>query len=234
MTTTTTTDQHGPPKGGSAKMVLVMGLVGLISSILLVGTYQFTLPYIEANRAEALERAIFDVIPGAQQRQTFSVESDGTLRSFDESSEPARGNELIYAGYDSAGALVGVAIEGAGQGFQDVLGLIFGYSPDCACVIGMKVLETKETPGLGDKIEKDPAFLANLSSLDVQVNDEGTGLLHPVELVKKGQRTDGWQLEAISGATISSTAVARIIDVHAARYIPVIERNRTVLEGGAP
>ena len=27
-------------------------------------------------------------------------------------------------------------------------------------VIGMKVLESKETPGLGDKIEKDSAFVA--------------------------------------------------------------------------
>jgi electron transport complex protein RnfG len=211
-------------------MVLVMGLVGLISSILLVGTYQVTAPYIARNRTEALERAIFDVIPGANSRTTYVVASDGTLDQID---EPAPGTERIYAGYDSAGALVGVAVEGSGQGFQDVLVLLFGYSPKCQCVVGMKVLETKETPGLGDKIEKDPAFLGNVSSLDVRLTADGTELLHPIELVKKGQATDRWQVEAISGATISSRAVARIIDEHAARLVPIIERNVALLEGGA-
>lgn len=213
------------------RMVLVMGLVGLIASILLVGTYQITLPYIERNRAEALERAIFDVIPGAESRRTFVVTEDGGLEP---AVEATRGTEKVYAGYDESGALEGVAIEGTGKGFQDVLGLIFGYSPECKCVTGMQVLETKETPGLGDKIEKDPAFLENISSLDVRLNAEGTALMNSIEIVKSGQRTEEWQLEAISGATISSTAVGRIIDMHAGRLIPVIERNLDVLERGAP
>lgn len=213
------------------RMVLVMGLVGLIASVLLVGTYQVTLPYIERNRAEALERAIFDVIPGAESRQTFVVTPEGTLEP---AAEAPPGSERIHAGYDESGTLEGVAIEGAGTGFQDVLRLIFGYSPECKCVTGMQVLETKETPGLGDKIEKDPAFLENLSSLDVRLNVQRTDLMHPIQIVKGGQRSEGWQLEAISGATISSTAVARIIDTYAGRLIPVIERNMDLLEGGAP
>jgi electron transport complex protein RnfG len=208
-------------------MVLVMGMVGLIASVLLVGTYQLTAPFIARNRAEALERAIFEVIPGARSRATFLVRSDGSLELTD---DPPAGSDLVYAGYDSTGALAGVAIEGSGPGFQEVLGIIFGYSPDCECVVGMKVLETKETPGLGDKIEKDPAFLANLSSLDVSLNDDQSELANPIEVVKKGNRTEMWQIEAISGATISSTAVARIIDAHAATFIPIVERNRGILE----
>jgi electron transport complex protein RnfG len=208
-----------------------MGLVGLISSVLLVGTYQLTLPYIEANRKAALERAIFDVIPGAQSRQTFVVTEQRTLERVDEA--PA-GSDRIYAGYDQSSELIGVAIEGSGQGFQDVLKIIFGYSHECACVVGMKVLETKETPGLGDKIEKDPAFLENLSSLDVRLNEEKTALAHSIELVKKGEGTEPWQLEAISGATISSTAVFRIIDQYAGRLVPIVEQNLDQLKEKTP
>lgn len=227
----TPSEHTGPPKGGGAKMVLVMGLVGLISSVLLVGTYQLTLPYIKANRKAALERAIFDVIPGAQSRQTFVVTEQQTLEQVDEA--PA-GSDRVYAGYDGSGRLVGVAIEGSGQGFQDVLSIIFGYSHECECVVGMKVLETKETPGLGDKIEKDPAFLENLSSLDVRLNDAKTALAHPIELVKKGEGTEPWQLEAISGATISSTAVFRIVDRYAGRLVPIVEQNLDQLKEQNP
>jgi electron transport complex protein RnfG len=210
-------------------MVLVMGLVGLLASVLLVGTYQLTAPYIERNRAVALERAIFDVIPGAVRKVTFAVREDGSLDLIDPEESAT---EFVYAGYDTTGALAGVAIEGSGQGFQDVLGLIFGYSPACQCVTGMKVLETKETPGLGDKIEKDPAFLENIASLEISLDEGGNELRNPIEVVKKGQREAAWQLESISGATISSTAVGTIIDRYAGRLIPVIERNMDQLERG--
>jgi electron transport complex protein RnfG len=98
----------------------------------------------------------------------------------------------------------------------------------------MKVLETKETPGLGDKIEKDPDFLDNLSSLDVRLNSDNTALAHPIELVKKGEGTEPWQLEAISGATISSTAVFRIIDSYAGRLVPIVEQNLDQLKEHTP
>jgi electron transport complex protein RnfG len=203
-------------------MVLVMGLVGLIASAILVATYEITAPYIEANRAAALERAIFDVLKDAVSRSVFAVNEDGSVEQVDEA---APGTQPIYAGYDATGALVGLAFQGSGQGFQDVLSILIGYRPDCQCVVGMKVLESKETPGLGDKIEKDEAFQENLAHLDVRLREDGSGLAHPVELVKGGQKTNDWQVEGITGATISSRAVVRIIDANAAELIPIIERN---------
>ena len=51
------------------------------------------------------------------------------------------------------------------MGYQDVIRiLLYGYSPEHQAIVGMRVLESRETPGLGDKIEKDPAFLARTSS----------------------------------------------------------------------
>lgn len=216
------TGPEGRPPEGGARMVVVMGLVGLIASVILVATYRITAPYIAANREAALEAAIFQVLQGTTRRAVFEVEDDGSVVRVDEL-EPGR--RPIFAGYDSSGSLVGLAFEGTGQGFQDVLNILIGYDPGCECVVGMKVLESKETPGLGDKIEKDPAFGQNLTHLDVRLTQDDKGLAHPVELVKRGQKSDPWQVEGITGATISSRAVVRIIDANAAELIPIIERN---------
>ena len=52
----------------------------------------------------------------------------------------------------------------AAQGYADVVRVLYGYDPACACIVGMTVLESKETPGLGDKIDTDPDFLLNFKS----------------------------------------------------------------------
>jgi len=214
---------------GSLRMVLTMGGIGLFCGVLIVLSFQLTLPTITANKARALERAIFDVIPAATQKTTFKQVGDKL--------EPLEGEDPIatkyYAGYDDDGRLVGVALEAAGQGFQDIVTVLYGYSPQCKCVIGMKVMASKETPGLGTKIETDPAFRANFDALDVALSDDGENMANPVVLVKPGKKTAAWQIESITGATISSRAIADILEKSTAKLVPVIEKNLETLEGGA-
>jgi electron transport complex protein RnfG len=97
----------------------------------------------------------------------------------------------------------------------------------------MKVLESKETPGLGDKIDKDPRFKSNFDALEVALAGDGSAIAHPVVLVKYGQKTETWQIEAITGATISSRAVTQIIEKSTAEAVPVILGNLPALEHGA-
>ncbi len=78
--------------------------------------------------------------------------------------------QVVYAGYDENDKLVGVAVEASGQGFADILRILYGYDPDKQKIVGFYVLESKETPGLGDKIEKDLNFLANFKALDVSLS----------------------------------------------------------------
>jgi electron transport complex protein RnfG len=70
-------------------------------------------------------------------------------------------------------------------------------------IIGLKVLESKETPGLGDKIFKDADFQLNFTALQV---------LPEIESVKKGEKQRENQVEAITGATISSNAIVRLLN----------------------
>ena len=56
---------------------------------------------------------------------------------------------------------------------------------------------------------------------------EGAGerLAHAIEFVKPGEKREPWQIDGITGATISSEAMARILGGSAARWVPVIRRN---------
>ncbi len=217
-----------PTPGG--RMVLAMGSIGLIAGSLLVLVYVWTLPAIERNRAEALERAIFEVLPEARETATFAV-ADGGLAPAGET-EP--GTQRIHAGYAADGRFVGAAIEASGQGFQDTLRVLYGYAPDCECIVGFTVLESKETPGLGDKIETDPKFTANFAALDVQLDPATGELRNPIVLVKPGQKTEPWQIDAITGATISSRAVANILHDSTAVTVPLLSRNLEAMTDGRP
>lgn len=206
-----------PPN--SWHMVRALGGIGVLCSLLIAVTFQQTLPVITRNRAAALEKAVFRVLPGAKERASYLLDAEGRLRPAEETTD--RG-QLIYAGYDEAGRLVGIAIEASGQGFQDVIRLLYGYSPQREQVIGMEVLESKETPGLGDKIMKDPAFLANFAALEATLTGERTGLLNPLEVVKSGSKQHPWQIDGITGATISSKAIGAIIGASAERVLPIL------------
>jgi electron transport complex protein RnfG len=98
----------------------------------------------------------------------------------------------------------------------------------------MKVLESKETPGLGDKIDTDPAFKANFTALAIGLSADAGGWDHRIELVKKGQKGEPWQVEAITGATISSRAIATILRESTSHAAPAIARGVDALEKGGP
>jgi electron transport complex protein RnfG len=196
------------PQAGPLRMIGTLGVAGMCSGLALVGIFLVTRPLIERNRAEALEAAIYRVLPGASSRQAFVVR-EGALAPFESPDGSLPKEEAVYAGFDASGAPLGFAIPAEGPGFQDTIKLIYGYDPGRRRVVGMEVLESKETPGLGDKIIKDQHFVGSFR--DLAIDPE-------IEVTKKG-RTSENQVDAISGATISSIAVARIINVANTRWL---------------
>jgi len=229
--TDTSSQQAGaaaPKATSGARMIITMGALGLVCGALIVGTFQATLPAITRNKAALLEQSILMVIPHATRMRPF-VESDGKLTPADDNSVPGL---RYYAGYDDQGVLEGVAVETAGQGFQDMVHVIYGYSPKKQAVVGLKVLESHETPGLGTKTESDPRFRANFDSLQVVVGPDNT-VENPISLAKHGEKEHPWQIEAITGATISSRAITNMLKASTENAVPVIMNNLDVLEGGA-
>ncbi len=184
---------------GSLRLVLTLAIAGLISGVAIIGIYESTLPTITANKALELREAVFKVLPGVNRMQQL-VWRDG---QFVASEDRQKDEQAVYGGYDADGNFVGYAIPGAGPGFQDTIGLLYGYSPERSQVIGMEVLESRETPGLGDKIYKDEAWVGAFSALSIEPE---------IVAVKKGTSSKPNEIDAITGATISSKAVVRIIN----------------------
>ena len=210
---------------------MLRALIGVaaVAGTLIVVVFQLTLPVIKANKAEALRRAVFDVIPSAHNVVTFKLEQDGSLTPLTDEDERA---VKYYAGYTRDDHLIGVAIEAQGKGYQDVIKVIYGYAPTEQKIIGMKVLESKETPGLGDKIGNDPAFLANFAKLDARLTRDGAKLQHAFEVVKHGAKKSRWQIDGVTGATISSKAMGRLLNNSAPRRLPPVLNNLPRLKEG--
>jgi electron transport complex protein RnfG len=203
--------------------------VGVVCGLLIVGVFQATRPIIARNKAEALRSAIFHVLPDATTSTTFRLDESG---GFTAAKAQSAGARQVYAGYDDDHELVGLAVEAQGMGYQDVIGLIYGYSFADEAIIGIQVLDSKETPGLGDKIETDPDFLANFERLDVSLAEDQSVLAHAIVPVRPGNKTDPWEVDGITGATISSEAIASILNGSAQYWVPRIQRNLEALEGG--
>ena len=191
----------------SARLVLTLGFAGLLSGLIIVAAYEATLPRITAYKARTLKEAVFKVLPGVTTLQQLAYQ-DGRLEV--SLTVPEEGF-LVYGGYDAAGQLVGYAVPAGGPGFQDTIRLLYGYLPGERKVVGMEILESRETPGLGDKIYKDAEFVANFHSLAIDPE---------IEVVKKGMKYAPNEIDAITGATISSKAVARIINQANLIWVP--------------
>ena len=199
---------HMAPAGETRKMVTTLSVVSALSGLLIVGAFVITEPYINANREAMIEKSVLTVVPGGTRKQVFGFAESGVVPN----PENAGFGERFYAVYDDAGTLKGLALETSGQGYADIVRILYGYDPDRQVVIGMTVLESKETPGLGDRIGKDPAFLANFDALDATA-DPATGVIvNAITVVKNGTKDDPWEIDAISGATIGSKAVGAMMD----------------------
>ena len=194
--------------------------LGMLCGLLIVVVFQTTKPRIERNQAAALERAILQVLPAAKTSAAFRLTDD---QRFERLSGPTDGR-VVYAGYDEQGGLVGLAIAAQGMGYADVIRVLYGYSFADDAIIGLRVLESKETPGLGDKIERDPGFQQNFAKLDVSLTADAAAVAHPIEFAKHGTKTSAWQVDGITGATISSTAIANMLRDSTADWIPRVKR----------
>jgi len=117
------------------------------------------------------------------------TEEDASLR--DVLSEGARfeavksGNDILYyKAYGKDEKFLGVAFKALGKGYSSTIETMVGMSKE-GKILAIKILSQNETPGLGAKVAE-PAFRGRFSDKNIQNLNE---------------------VEAITGATISSRAV---------------------------
>lgn len=197
----------------STRLVTTLGLVATLSGFLIVFVFQSTKPRIDENKRIAIERAVFEVLPDGASTQVKYVLSDKGLERDGE-------GDKVYAAFGEDKQLIGIALEGAAQGYAGIINLLYGYNPACECITGFKVIKMTETPGLGDKIIKDPEFLFNFHALEAKLDDARNALNNEIVTVYHGKKKYPWQIDAISGATISSRAVGKAINNSAKNILP--------------
>lgn len=223
MVESTVNSNANPPASHASLWPAYRALMGtgLACAVLIVVVFYATKPIIEAKRVAQLEAAIFKVLPGTSHKRDFFLSAEGEF--FHPSAVPPAVQSTarkLYVGFDNQGVMTGIAIEAQGMGYQDTIRLLYGYKPGGQFISGIQVLDSKETPGLGDKIEKDPAFVANFDRLDVSLAEGKRTLLHAIVAVKNGLKTEPWQIDGITGATISSDAIASILQKSASAIVP--------------
>ncbi|NOQ63162.1 MAG: FMN-binding protein [Methyloprofundus sp.] len=220
-------EQSIPEFPSSAKLITTLATVAMISGLLVVLVYEYTKPIIAENQRLATERAIFKVLPTAKTRLTYIVQDDKLVLADDKAV-----GDLVYAGYDAQNKLVGIALNAAAQGYQDMVKLLYGYDPETGCITGFDVLKSTETPGFGTKITTDAGFLANFECLDARVNAAQSGLANMIKTVRYGTKQQDWEIDAISGSTITSNAIGRMLNQSGQALHPVIAKNLAVLKLG--
>ncbi len=105
------------------------------------------------------------------------------------------------------GKLVGVAMENAGGGFGGDISVMVAFNPTNDTLVGIGVTTMKETPGIGDVI------------LQPRFTDQFTGKKMNVAL--KGQ---GGEIDAVSGATVSSAGTVTAVANAAKDYTELKEQ----------
>ncbi|NNJ65817.1 MAG: FMN-binding protein [Xanthomonadales bacterium] len=195
------------------RLVATLAVAGALAGLLIVLVNLHTKPIIDAYRAEQLRLAVYEVLPGAARYRTL-YRVDGALQAELPEGAKAADFRQAYVGYDEAGEMLGVAVSRGESGFQDIVLVIFGFEPETGVLLGMKVLESKETPGLGDKIFKDLDFVAQFFARPQT----------PLLSIKAGSgKGQPGEIDAITGATISSKVVVSIINNGIAEWQPVLD-----------
>lgn len=175
-------------KKAHLQMFIVLGAVCLFSAISLSVMYNFTKTPIYENQQKELQNAILKVLP--------KVKSYKGIKKTEELT--------IYEGVGESERVIGYAIVAEADGFQGKIKLILGIDADLKSFLGMEVLESSETPGLGTRIADEP-FVQQIKSLKLQ---QGIS----IGLVKDEKNKKETDIQAITGATISSEAVVSVLN----------------------
>lgn len=167
------------------QIITVLTIVGLLSGASLVLVYRYTKPLITANQKKETEASIFKLFPQAEKYEKIK-----------------RGQEEIFLVKDKKGKKLGYTFIAKGNGYQGEIKIMVGINLNLKTLLGIEILESQETPGLGQRITSNN-FRNQFKELKTL----------PEIIYVKGETPDQPnEIEAITGATISSRAVVTILN----------------------
>lgn len=173
----------------SVKMIVTLTVLGALAGIVLSFVFRMADPLIQINKEKELRAAIFTVLTEAKDYRALTKEYE-------------KKDFTIYVGLDNNSSPVGVAFKADGNGYQGNVGVMVGLGLDYKKLKGIEILDQVETPGLGDRIREE-SFKKQFKGVEVSPE---------IEYIKYVKPEKPNQIQAITGATISSKAVVTNIN----------------------
>jgi RnfABCDGE-type electron transport complex G subunit len=194
---------------------VVLGGICLLCALGVAGVYTLTKPRIDAAEAATADAARGAALPGAERFEL--IKQDGT--PYDPQADAGYPLEdLIGVATDGAGATIGYAAQGAAQGYSSRVKVMVGLDASGERIVDLTIVSQQETPGLGTRIaqvESKKTLLALATGKKIVEDPDRTPKflrqfrgLAPSELRLSSA---GSEVDAISGATVSSTAVVNAV-----------------------
>ena len=188
-------------KGGFIKDAIILCLITLISGVSLGTVYEITKGPIAEAKLNAKKKAYQEVFSEANDFKA----NDEAMAALSENAqallELGYGNVGVDDALDKDGNVIGhVLITNSKDGYGGEVQITVGIDKDLK-VTGIAFLTIAETPGLGMRA-KEPEFYTQFAGKQVD----------KYEVTKTGATSDA-QINAISGATITSNAVTNAVNV---------------------
>lgn len=171
-------------------------------------------PVVEANKVNETKEKIPGLVLG-DEKATEMTQKGETIDVLPHQFQVEKsGRNKFYTVYEALmnGERAGWVVKSSGQGYADKIELLLGVDASADTISGIFVLEQKETPGLGNKvIETDwrKQFIGKPTAGALAVTKMGAS--KPIEI------------DAVTGATISSDSVVQIINIALADLRPVLK-----------
>ncbi len=179
----------------------VLFMVGLTAAIMVVVTtiQLATADLVERNKTVSLKRAVLEAA-GVQ----CPPDTDGMLAVFDRtvSPEPAGAqNPAFYKVRETPdGPTKALVFKRAGTGLWGKIAAVIGLDSEAQTMLGIVFIDQNETPGLGARIVE-PWFRGQFR-----------GKQAPFRFVPEGKAGEAGEVNAITGATITTQGVKTMLD----------------------
>ena len=183
-------EQSNPPRF-PVRSALALAGIGLTAAILLAGLNELTREPIQQARDERAAAKLNQVL--APERYNNLIVQDTTRLRIDGIEQPAR----VYRARNDGQPVAAIIDMTTARGYSGDIRLLIALTPT-AEVISVRVVEHRETPGLGDKIER------RRSDWIDQFADRSLGNT-PRDQWASDKR--GGEFDTLTSATITSTAV---------------------------
>ena len=186
----------------SRQGILVSGmtltLIAAICTALVTATYQLTAERISANQRAFLEQSLEPALSGVIYDNSV-IESKLIIPV--PHRLPGSDAAVVYRAYAEDRPAAALFVVTARDGYAGPIRLLIGISAD-GVVTGVRVLEHRETPGLGDGID--------LSRSDWVLQFDGRSMINP-NIDGWAIKRDGGQFDQLTGASVTPRAVIKAI-----------------------